>query len=209
MNSPAQKWICCQIGAREHYAVPRTLARLGKLDRVVTDVWVPPSSSLAKVSGHRSDIRDRFQSDLCNVRVTAFNSSLVFFEILAKASRLRGWPLIIARNNWFQRKVVAHLSSSQLSDIGSVTLFAYSYAALGIFRFAKSRGWKTILGQIDPGPIEEEIVVEEVVRQPGLAAAWEPAPAEYWRDWREECKLADRIIVNSEWIEDRPDEERG
>jgi glycosyltransferase involved in cell wall biosynthesis len=32
-----------------------------------------------------------------------------------------------------------------------------------------------------------------------LAAGWQPAPPEYWALWREECKLADRIVVNSEW----------
>ena len=34
---------------------------------------------------------------------------------------------------------------------------------------------------------------------PELAADWQAAPPEYWGSWREECKLADRIVVNSEW----------
>jgi glycosyltransferase involved in cell wall biosynthesis len=34
---------------------------------------------------------------------------------------------------------------------------------------------------------------------PELAEAWQPAPAEYWASWREECNLADRIVVNSDW----------
>src|SRR5262249_14313710 len=28
---------------------------------------------------------------------------------------------------------------------------------------------------------------------------WQPAPSEYWDNWRKECLLADRIIVNSAW----------
>jgi glycosyltransferase involved in cell wall biosynthesis len=32
-----------------------------------------------------------------------------------------------------------------------------------------------------------------------LAGDWQAAPPEYWDLWREECKLADRIVVNSEW----------
>ena len=43
------KWICCQLGAREHYAIPRALSRLGTLDWLITDAWVPPSSILAKI----------------------------------------------------------------------------------------------------------------------------------------------------------------
>ena len=56
-----------------------------------------------------------------------------------------------------------------------------------------------MLVQIDPGPEEENIVAEEAARAPELAGAWQPAPPEYWASWREECKLADRIVVNSEW----------
>jgi glycosyltransferase involved in cell wall biosynthesis len=76
---------------------------------------------------------------------------------------------------------------------------SYSYAALEPFRYAKANGWKTLLVQIDPGPEEERIVAEEVVRVAKLAGDWQPAPPEYWNNWREECKLADRIVVNSEW----------
>jgi glycosyltransferase involved in cell wall biosynthesis len=122
------------------------------------------------------------------------------FELLARARRLRGWDKIIARNNWFQRKVIACLSSSRLSVVGSQPiLFAYSYAARDIFRFAKAQGWKTVLGQLDPGPIDEDIVAAEAEREPSLAYNWTRAPTEYWKSWREECDVADRIIVNSQW----------
>jgi glycosyltransferase involved in cell wall biosynthesis len=80
-----------------------------------------------------------------------------------------------------------------------VVLFSYSYAAREIFRFGKKQGWKTILGQIDPGPVEEKTVAEEAARVPELAGDWQPAPAEYWESWQEECGQADYIIVNSEW----------
>jgi glycosyltransferase involved in cell wall biosynthesis len=56
-----------------------------------------------------------------------------------------------------------------------------------------------VLVQIDPGPEEEAIVAQEATRVPQLARDWQAAPPEYWALWREECKLADRIIVNSEW----------
>ena len=42
-------------------------------------------------------------------------------------------------------------------------------------------------------------MAEEAARVPQLAAGWQAAPPEYWTFWREECKLADRIVVNSEW----------
>jgi glycosyltransferase involved in cell wall biosynthesis len=170
------------------------------LGSLVTDLWVPPSSLLAKICGPSSKFGHRFHNELRDARVKAFNSSLVLFEMLAGARHLRGWPKILARNRWFQRKVVKALTS----DIGSQTsdspiLLSYSYTALEPFRYAKAHGWKTLLVQIDPGPDEERIVAEEATRVPQLAADWQAAPPEYWALWREECKLADRIIVNSEW----------
>jgi glycosyltransferase involved in cell wall biosynthesis len=119
--------------------------------------------------------------------------------MLARARRLAEWERIIARNQWFQRKVVGALNS-QLSTLSSQPiLLSYSYAALEPFRFARLHGWKTLLLQIDPGPEEERIVAEEVARVPGLAGEWRAAPSDYWTSWRQECDLANRIIVNSEW----------
>jgi glycosyltransferase involved in cell wall biosynthesis len=194
------KWICCQLGAREHYAIPRALFRQDSLEHLLTDAWAPPRSILRIVGERKSEIRDRWHEELEGASVTSFNWSLIAFEILARARRLRSWPLILARNRWFQRKVVKALTSgigSQTSE--SPILLSYCYTALKPFHYAKSRGWKTVLVQIDPGPEEERIVVEEAARVPQLAADWQAAPSEYWSSWREECMLADRIVVNSEW----------
>ena len=194
-------WICCQLGAREHYAVPRALFRLGMLECLLTDAWVPPVSLVAILGrGQKSDISSRWQEELSDARVKAFTGSLILFETVARARGLTMWESVIARNRWFQHKVVNALTSDlrpQTSD--SPILLSYSYTALKPFRYAKARGWKTVLVQIDPGPEEERIVAEEAARVPELAGDWQPAPPEYWRDWREECKLADRIVVNSEW----------
>lgn len=192
------KWICCQLGAREHYAIPRALSSRGLLGCLLTDAWVPPSSVLAKIAA--GSLADRFHDELSDARIMAFNWSVILFELRARARRLAEWERIVARNEWFQRKVVSAL----ISDIGRQTsdspiLLGYSYAALEPFRFAKSHGWKTLLLQIDPGPEEERIVAEEVARVPELAGEWRTAPSDYWVSWRQECDLADRIIVNSEW----------
>ena len=195
--SKAMKWICCQLGAREHYAIPRALFRLDTLDWLVTDAWIPPSSVLPKISGRI--LADRFHNELSDARVLAFNSSVILFEMLARARRLTEWETIIERNQWFQRKVIGALKSQLSTRSGQPILLSYSYAALEPFRFAKSRGWKTLLLQIDPGPEEQRIVAEEVARVPALAGEWQVAPVDYWSSWRQECDLADRIIVNSEW----------
>jgi glycosyltransferase involved in cell wall biosynthesis len=193
------KWICSQLGAREHYAIPRALMRREMLGCLITDAWLSPSSLLAKLCGRR--LADRFHHDLRETPLVAFTSSLILFEILSRACRRGEWETIIARNRWFQHKVAAFLRS-QLSTINQQPiLLSYSYSALEPFRLAKSQGWKTVLIQIDPGPEEERIVAKEAARVPTLAQ-WQRAPAKYWRSWREECDLADRIVVNSQWSRD-------
>jgi glycosyltransferase involved in cell wall biosynthesis len=205
------KWLCCQLGAREHYAIPRALFRVGMLECLVTDAWVQPSSLLGRCCGHSSKFQHRFQSELHDARVKAFNPSLVLFEMLASARNSKGWQKILSRNRWFQHKVVAFLRS-EVSSLNSakehgsdaalrsqLVLCSYSYTALEPFRYARSLGWRTLLVQIDPGPDEERIVAEETARKPELAGEWHLAPPEYWASWRQECQLADRIVVNSEW----------
>ena len=190
-------WLCSQLGAREHYAIPRALFRQGSLKHLLTDAWVPPGSPLAALS---FGLGERFHPDLTKAPVQAWTSRLLAFELTARLKRLSGWPLIVARNHWFQQKVVAYLSGYEpRNDNQEPTLFSYGYSALEPFRFAKSHGWRTVLGQIDPGPFEEEIVAAEAEREASLAPDWRRAPADYWKWWREECDAADRIIANSQW----------
>jgi glycosyltransferase involved in cell wall biosynthesis len=207
-------WICCQLGAREHYAIPRALYAHGTLTKLITEFWFPPGTEFLRIlpSSLKQDLRGRYHPDLANADVTSLNRSALTFEIISRIRGQSGWAKIMARNNWFQRKVVGALRdnettrqqdnkgvvSGQLSS-SPLTLFAYSYAGLEILKYAKTRGWKTVLGQIDPGPVEEKIVAEEAARVPELAGEWQPAPPEYWDNWQEECSLADHIIVNSEW----------
>lgn len=175
-----QTWLCCQLGAREHYAVPRALQRCGLLDRLITDLWT------RRVN--------RFHPELAGARVAAPNLSALTFELKASLAHENGWKLISQRNEWFQRQALAELKRTAN---GNHTVFAYSYAAADIFKFARERGWRTVLGQIDPGPVEERIVA-------GLqkTSEWQPAPKTYWNNWRDECSLADQIIVNSQWSKD-------
>ena len=190
-------WLCSQLGAREHYAIPRALFRQGSLDHLLTDAWAPPGSPLAALP---LGLGERFHPDLTDAPVQAWNSRLLAFELAARLKRFSGWPLIVARNRWFQQKVVAYFSGYEpRTDNREPTLFSYSYTALEPFRFAKSHSWETVLGQIDPGPFEEEIVAAEAEREASLAPDWRRAPTDYWKSWREECDAADRIIVNSQW----------
>lgn len=192
------QWICCQIGAREHYAIPRALQQAQQLNCLITDAWVPPSSPLNKLPHTKlRSLRDRIHPDLTHAPVQRFTLDALRFEFLQRLKGTTSWERIIARNNWFQRRAISALQHVEPET--PITLFAYSYAAKDIFRYAKSQGWTTVLGQIDPGPVEETIVLAEQARYPGYEPAWQPAPKRYWQSWKEECTMADHILVNSNW----------
>ena len=190
-------WICCQIGAREHYAIPRALHENGQLACLITDAWVSPTSPLKILT--KTGLKERFHPALGDAKVCSFNTSLISFEITQKVQKYSAWQSMISRNQWFQKYAVKTLKklAPQLND--SPILFSYSYASLELFRFAKSQGWSTILGQIDPGIFEEKIVSQLYKQYPQYNSAWQSAPPNYWRNWQEECQLADVIIVNSHW----------
>jgi glycosyltransferase involved in cell wall biosynthesis len=193
-------WLVFQIGAREHYAIARALRARGVPGALVTDFWLPPGCRLGGLPG-AGRLRDRYHADLADARVCAFNTRFLFFELSRRFGGRCGWPVVVARNRLFQKQALRALEGIRGElDAGAVpTVFSYSYAALELFRHARRLGWRTVLGQIDPGPEEERIVAAEHRRYPEMRSGWQPAPAGYWDSWREETGLADRIIVNSGW----------
>lgn len=195
-------WIVCQIGGREHYSIPRGLAAEGQLSALITDFWFPPGSPAARLAGTRR-LSDRFHEDLGQATVHAPNFRMLSYEMLVRLRKAEVWERIMARNTLFQREALKILSRYQ-PPRGTmdepISLFSYSYAALELFREAKKRGWTTVLGQIDPGPGEDALVRRLRAEHPQWGGASEVSPPEsYWQSWREECALADRIVVNSPW----------
>lgn len=195
-SGSTREWRCCHLGAREHYAVPRGLHCAGRLSGLIADAWVPPGSIAERLPGETARrIRERYHPELAAVPVTAFTVSLLGHELEWRARGLADWSLALERNRWFQRRAAAAVERADSAGV----VFAHSYAALQIFRTAKKRGSITVLGQIDPGPehFTRARQLSEQRQEYGAAPA-EP-PRAYFEDWREECSLADHIVVNSEW----------
>ncbi len=200
MNQNYSKWICCQIGAREHYAIPRALHQQGQLIHLITDAWISSHSKLNLLPKTvLAKLRERFHPDLAQASVQAFTNSLIPFEVAQRIQKTTEWDLILARNHWFQQQAMQSLYAITYQLTAPPILFAYSYAALELFRYAKIKGWRTILGQIDPGIVEEKLVAEEHTKHLSYQSNCQPAPPNYWNSWQEECSLADQIIVNSTW----------
>src|SRR4051812_18289262 len=82
-------WICCQLGAREHYAIPRALHRANRLDRLLTDCWVKPRSLHAATG--IAPLSDRYHQDLGSATVSSWTMRSIAFEAKSRLCRLRGW----------------------------------------------------------------------------------------------------------------------
>ena len=198
------RWICCQIGAREHYAIARGLHRRGRLAHLVTDAWVEPGTVLGKLPGQVfKGLQERYDSALRTASIHNFTRSLLMLEArFHLQQRSVGWHAIMERNAWFQDRVLTLLRQENFLEGQNgmqPVVFAYSYAACHVLQLARDVGCRTVLCQINPGPIEEEIVAKQHQFYPQLQSSWSRAPQRYWDRWRSECELADHIVVNSAW----------
>jgi glycosyltransferase involved in cell wall biosynthesis len=195
--------IVCHIGAREHYAVAKTLHRAGLLAELITDLWVSPESGWSHLPGRAgAQLRGRFDQDLRTARITHFTRAALAHEMRGRAAGRSQWQSIIERNRWFQVQAVRHLQATLARRREAVppVVLAYSYAARDILRLARDRGATTILAQIDGGKADEDLIASLWAQQALIVS--QRAPATYWEDWLDECRLADRIIVNSPWSSD-------
>ena len=186
-------WCVFQIGRREHYSIVRAITSVDGDCHLYTDYWKRRSKS----SFAPARLRQRNSEFVDDSIVESYNTKCLMFEGLSRFRKLKGWQLIEARNEWFQKESARLL----LRDISKYevppVVFAYSYAALGILQQAKSLGCKTILGQIDPGPAEFRLV-KRLHEEAGLTFDENPSRS-YWDKWKRECDIADSIIVNSRW----------
>lgn len=203
-NLPCPRpWICAQIGSREHYAIPRALHERNHLRLFLTDFWAKGEGLWNLLPApRRKKVEERYDLSLANANVVAPGDARLFFDLRQRILRRGSWDTTIRRNEWFQQTMLRRLRGPYRHIAGREppgTFFSYSYAAKEMLRFFRGKGWRTILGQIDPGPREEEIVANETSREMEFSSAWGRAPSIYWERWREECDLADEIWVNSAW----------
>jgi hypothetical protein len=202
-------FVICQLGAREHYVLAEGFHAQGELAALCTDIWASPGSAwslLGQLGGQRGqNLRNRYSSALAGARVLAPSPS----ELISHRASLRlrgkqgGWAAFMATDQWFARRTALALERAGLLSgkpgAAAPAVFAYSYAALEILQAARAAGCATVLGQIDPGPAEYELVAELAARHGLQQDGGERPPAEYWDRWRQECALADAIAVNSAW----------
>jgi len=200
------EWICCQIGAREHYAVPRVLQRSGRLRRFYTDFWA--GSVVRKLAARTGanllrSLATRFHPDLGGRQgavVRSWNSRSLLWEKLLrkKSSAQTPYEGFIEVGSRFARCVREDLKRRQAFSSDSI-FFAYDTGALEAMAWCRDRNIKCVLNQMDPNRVEAGLVGEEEKRWPGWAINPLLIPEEYFQRREREWVLADRVVVNSEF----------
>jgi glycosyltransferase involved in cell wall biosynthesis len=192
-------WCCFQAGHRERYAVPRALLRAGVLDTLVTDLWVRPGTPIWLLSGGIAGrrMRDRYHPELPLEKVRAFGTRTLIWEVAASMRGLGLGQRLAERDSWWTRTATRSLRRLVAPTTGFV--FVYCYEARDTFRAARDLGLTSVLGQIDPGPVEDRKVAEIVRRWPEYRTPFKPGSEAYYARWKEECRLAGHVVVNSDW----------
>jgi glycosyltransferase involved in cell wall biosynthesis len=197
-------WFCAQIGAREHYAIPRALHQTGRLTGLYTDFWAGPlTRSLLPRHGALGALASRFHPDLAGAEIKSWNFRALAWEAgLRRGSREDGihntYSGFIEVGRKFASVVRDQLRRRAISPKDTV-FFAYDTGALETFEWLHEHGITCVLDQMDPSRIEVNLVREEEKRWPGWVVGATEVPEEYFRRREQEWALADRVVVNSEF----------
>ena len=202
-NNPV--WICSQIGAREHFAIPRALRRGGKLATLYTDFWA--GRIIRKLTvGRLRPLAARFHPDFNRQSsvVHSWNGRALGWEFLRRRKFAGGQP---GQNSYhgyievgrrFARCVREDLK--RRPDLNPDSIFlAYDTGALETLEWCRKYNFKCVLNQMDPNRVEVELVRVEEKQWPGWALQPIQVPEEYFVRREREWSLADRVVVNSEF----------
>lgn len=206
VNSRKTSWICAQIGAREHYAVPRALNRVGRLNTIYTDFWAGARLRQFAFRWGNNSLRSlatRFHADLTSASVTSLNLRFLYWEANSRrrASRESAVGLYKSYVEFGRRFACAVRDSihRQRNIPPNTVFFAYDTGALEVMEWLREREVYCVLDQMDPSRVEVDLVREEEKSWPGWQDHSTNVPENYFRRREQEWNLADRIIVNSEF----------
>ena len=198
------RWIVAQEGTRQNYAVPLALHRLGALRTLYVDIWCRWGRSFLRrgPAGARA-LATHFDAELPSDLVVAFNPAAILDRVGQHFRRGR-WSITEMADHycrygqWFATRVRDHLEKQDLEPEFD-HFFGFNTNCLETLEMLRSRGVFTVVDQIDPGVVEEEIVLEEAERWPGWAKAPGRLPKSYGDRIKAEWTLSDLVLVNSEW----------
>jgi glycosyltransferase involved in cell wall biosynthesis len=199
------QWIISQIGSRQHYGVPRGFENTGQLKRFYTDAWCPRilQPILRRGNAAMRGFSTRRHNELPSSKVHSANFRAIGDAV--RRVRHRNWTLeevhleYLRIGKIFDEFVIA--DNQWRSDIkpGEDAFFGFNTGCLETLRFMRGRGIPTVLDQIDPAKVEEEMVYAEAAKWPGWQNMPGRIPQAYWDHMAAEWAAADLVLVNSKW----------
>jgi len=193
------KWICSQIGAREHYAIPRVLHRERKLECLYTDLWAGTMwRALGSFLG-RPVLSTRYHRDLADAKVESFDLTTLVDSSFGGNLKKNPYEWFLYVGSDFGRSIVESLKRKKGINWKDMIFFGYDTGFLEPAKWVKERGGKAIVCQMDPSRFEVKIVKEEENRWPGWAKRSADIPETYFQRREKEWDVADLVMVNSEW----------
>ncbi|WCJ59709.1 glycosyltransferase family 4 protein [Fontisphaera persica] len=139
----------------------------------------------------------RRNNQLDDAKVISWNAGALWREL--NCPKKNRYEHYLSENAWFGTQCLRWLQKNKPRVSKHTVIFSYSGTAIEVFKWAKFQGARTVLGMIDPGRVEQEIVREEAARWPGWEKERDVAPELYNQRRIEECRIADVIVVNSRW----------
>jgi glycosyltransferase involved in cell wall biosynthesis len=145
----------------------------------------------------------RFHPDIPSDRVVSFGFAAILDRarqhfIGGRFSPTRRGDAYCRFGKWFAEKTRRHLERLDL-DPEIDHFFGYNTNCLETIEMLKERGIFSVVDQVDPGLVEEQMIIEESERWPGWARVPGRLPQSYWDRLLAEWSLADLVLVNSEW----------
>ncbi len=196
------RWIVSQIGARQHYGLPRGFVYKDELRVLYTDAWCRWGKSVLRIGPKFCRaFAGRSHPDIPNSMVVSFNLRTAW-DLLRhhrSSQTLAEYHFEYLRiGRWFATAVADDLRRQELDPQKDV-FFGFNTGCLETFDLMRQHGVTTICDQIDPARVEEEIVLEEAQRWPGWEALPGRIPDEYWQRMSTEWNAASMVMVNSQW----------
>ena len=198
------EWIVTLISSREHYAVPRAFLRRGELRRFYADAWCGFGRQfLRRGPAAMRALAGRYHPEIPSAKVTSFTRR----ALLDAFHRPRKSSVEAASLEWIRvSKRFCEAVNQDMAQRGldgdRLGFYGYDMGCLETVQMLRERGTFCVVNQIDPGLVEEEMVLEEVARWPGWEKVEGRKPQPYWDRIREEWRLADVVVVNSQWSKD-------
>ncbi|MFY8268756.1 MAG: glycosyltransferase family 4 protein [Terrimicrobiaceae bacterium] len=200
VHAPSTSWICSQIGAREHYAIPRVLHRSGRLEALFTDYWSHGLWHTLGRTARAHRLTSRTHEELTDAEVYSFNTSAILDGLRQRLRRpVDPYAEFLRIGHRFGRQVRSSLARRRDQRWENTIFFGYDTGFLEAAAWAKDRGAACVVCQMDPAQVEIEMVQEEEKRWPAWSKARLLVPERYsaWR--KAEWALADAVMVNSQW----------